>query len=644
MNITILSTLLTLCVLLNGCTKKPVPMTAAGNPAEGNIESFLGEPRFDIQNLSERAAWPNLVVAVDGTVLPFWIGRNEPPRFRRSEDGGATWEEERHTEDPPGRGGRRSGTSVVDETTGDIIVFGSAESGLWNGHSWRSHDNGKTWSYNGASEDIVKPHASIAIEGTPSKSGRGLTHGSEGGITLRHGENKGRLLVPARSYGSPGQRADYTELYNCAIYSDDGGRTWQTSAPFPAFGTGEGTLAELSDGRIYYNSRRHWAPEEEGENVRMRWIAWSHDGGETWKDLSVSKVLPDGEKIRDYGCKGGLVRLPVEKHDILIFSMPDSPVGRINGTVWASFDGGNTWPVKRVVEEGGFGYSSLAAGRPGTPSEGMIYLHFSKIARFNLSWLLEGELTGDGTLPGWVERRSSIDAKADINNREGLTSPVISHGDGVEDTDGNTYKTVKIGSQEWMAENLDVSTFKNGDPIPEAKTADEWLKAVEEGKPAWCFYANDPANGKRYGKLYNWHAVTDPRGLAPAGWHLPTNAEWTQLKVFLGGEDVAGSKMKSTGGWKENGNGTNESGFSGLPAGTRGDYPLYSFSSVQRRGTFSNLGSFGCWWEYDTTNARFHYMHYGDGSAGSARNTRRESDNAFWAYQSYGFSVRSLRD
>ena len=103
---------------------------------------------------------------------------------------------------------------------------------------------------------------------------------------------------------------------------------------------------------------------------------------------------------------GGLVRLPIRGRDILIYSNCDSPEGRKLGTVWASFDGGKTWPVKRLVFEGSFGYSSLTAGREGTASEGWIYLHFessgAKVARFNLTWLLKGDETGDGEIPKWL--------------------------------------------------------------------------------------------------------------------------------------------------------------------------------------------------------------------------------------------------
>ena len=126
--------------------------------------------------------------------------------------------------------------------------------------------------------------------------------------------------------------------------------------------------------------------------------------------------------------------------------------------------------------------------------------------------------------------------------------------------DGRVYKTVKIGSQVWMAENLNASIFRNGDPIPQAKTDEEWNRAGKNKQPAWCYYNNDPANGAKYGKLYNWYAVNDLRGLAPVGYHIPSDAEWTRLTDYLGGAEKAGPKMKSKQGWPEHGYGTNSSG------------------------------------------------------------------------------------
>jgi len=116
----------------------------------------------------------------------------------------------------------------------------------------------------------------------------------------------------------------------------------------------------------------------------------------------------------------------------------------------------------------------------------------------------------------------------------------------------NAQDDVKIGTQVWTSKNLDVSTFRNGDPIPQAKNAEEWKKAGENRQPAWCYYNNNEQNGKVYGKLYNWHAVNDSRGLAPNGYHIPSDAEWTILTDKLGGEEIAGKKMKSKQGWGYN--------------------------------------------------------------------------------------------
>ena len=156
------------------------------------------------------------------------------------------------------------------------------------------------------------------------------------------------------------------------------------------------------------------------------------------------------------------------------------------------------------------------------------------------------------------------------------------------------FDTIRIGDQVWMAKNLNVTNFRNNEPIPEARTKEEWIKAGKEGKPAWCHYENKDENGIKYGKLYNWYAVTDPRGIAPAGWHVSSDAEWRLVTDFLGGEDAAGTKMKSPTGWTKNGNGSNESGFSGLPGGSR-DF----------NGDFSYGDQIGYWW---TTTAQDNHL------------------------------------
>ena len=105
------------------------------------------------------------------------------------------------------------------------------------------------------------------------------------------------------------------------------------------------------------------------------------------------------------------------------------------------------------------------------------------------------------------------------------------------DADGNVYQTVTISNQTWMKSNLNVSHYRNGDVIPQITDSSQWANLTTG---AWCYYKNDDANGPVYGKMYNWYAVNDPRGLAPVGYHIPNNLEWSNLTTFLGGESIAG--------------------------------------------------------------------------------------------------------
>ena len=403
-------------------------LTAEGNPAEGPLDAFLGEPLFEREVVFEgdQVREPYLAVALDGTVL---ILRNRGIHLRRSEDGGQTWSE--IIEVPFGF---RDTNMIVDETTGDILVVRMWEE---TDRQWRSRDHGKTWEEEAI---VLRPNelmrwlewTGLKQRGTADRSaedtGQYYMHGnaSESGITLRHGEHKGRLLVSAtfRPHASahPSDRDPVDAIYSCAIYSDDGGETWHVSGLFPEGYTEEAALVELHDGRIYYNSRSHEGfhdrtlARELPEETHLRRIAWSYDGGKTWEDLGINRVLPDGGGYgRGYGMKAGLARLPVNGRDILLYSNSDTAGGeREKMTVWASFDGGATWPVKRLVYQNSGAYSSMGAGRPGTPSEGQVYLLFEgigeqrygamQVARFNLAWLLEGEPTGNGEVPDWVER------------------------------------------------------------------------------------------------------------------------------------------------------------------------------------------------------------------------------------------------
>ena len=143
---------------------------------------------------------------------------------------------------------------------------------------------------------------------------------------------------------------------------------------------------------------------------------------------------------------------------------------------------------------------------------------------------------------------------------------------------------VRIGNQVWMTKNLNVSRYRNGDLIPQVTNPTQWANLTTG---AWCYFENNTANGTVYGKLYNWYAVNDTRKLAPIGYHIPTDAEWTTLTTFLGGEDIAGGKMKSTTGWiAPNTGATNISGFTGFPGGDRTSGGVF----------YDEIGYAGIWW------------------------------------------------
>lgn len=186
------------------------------------------------------------------------------------------------------------------------------------------------------------------------------------------------------------------------------------------------------------------------------------------------------------------------------------------------------------------------------------------------------------------------------------------------------YPQVVIGNQIWMKKNLNVDKFRNGDPIPHIKSDKEWLKAGGEGKPAWCYYDNDPENGKKYGKLYNWFAVNDPRGLAPEGWHVASDDEWTHLTDFLGGGEVAGTKIKSLNEWKNSFLNTDDYEYSALPSGKRYGY-----------GDYDYIGNIGVWWSSTEESAKYAWVR----RLGNFKNMIRDPFE-----KRFGLSVRCVRD
>ncbi|MFA4851227.1 MAG: FISUMP domain-containing protein [Bacteroidales bacterium] len=192
------------------------------------------------------------------------------------------------------------------------------------------------------------------------------------------------------------------------------------------------------------------------------------------------------------------------------------------------------------------------------------------------------------------------------------------------DADNNNYSVVQIGTQVWMAENLKTTKYRNGDPIPNVTDYTAWSNLISG---AYCDYDNTPSNSTIYGKLYNWYTIVDSRNLCPTGWHVPTDAEWTSLVDSLGGESVAGRKLKEidSAHWQSPNLATNESGFTALPGAMR-----------SWNGTFDYIGVYGYWWsssEYNTYDAWYRYMYYFSYDVFKNYNDKQN-----------GLSVRCLRD
>jgi uncharacterized protein (TIGR02145 family) len=198
----------------------------------------------------------------------------------------------------------------------------------------------------------------------------------------------------------------------------------------------------------------------------------------------------------------------------------------------------------------------------------------------------------------------------------------------MEDQQGNIYKTITIGNQEWMTENLKTTIYRNGDPIPNVTNNSQWASTTDGG---WCYYNNNAQFDCPYGKLYNWYTVSDPRNVCPTGWHVPSNEEWTSLASYVGvgNEGIAGGKLKSTGTqyWLDfNLAATNETGFSGLPGGQRNN-----------NGVFITIGQSGSWWTAsEDFDLQWPFFRYLSSQAGEV------SQGSF--SKNLGNSIRCIRD
>jgi uncharacterized protein (TIGR02145 family) len=292
-----------------------------------------------------------------------------------------------------------------------------------------------------------------------------------------------------------------------------------------------------------------------------------------------------------------------------------SPVGTIGSINW----GNGTYFLKTETD----------------PTNGTNYSIVGTSQLLSVPYALQANNAGNG-----FNRVSATGDTLFWENGKSVIIPGISSANNtVTDASGNTYPIITIGTQVWMAENLRTTKYRDGSNIPVVASSTTWANNWNNGsplqQPMMCWYNNDQATytANKFGALYNWYAINPAtngnKNVCPTGWHVPTDAEWTTLTTSLGGESVAGGKMKSTSTqyWvSPNTGATNSSGFSGLPGGSRnGD------------GTFQQIGDYGVWWsstEYNTIYAWFRYLSYFNGVV--SRN--------FDVTKPLGFSVRCLKD
>jgi len=207
-----------------------------------------------------------------------------------------------------------------------------------------------------------------------------------------------------------------------------------------------------------------------------------------------------------------------------------------------------------------------------------------------------------------------------------------------ESSERSKFKEVKIGNQVWMAENLNVAIFRNGEPIPQVESQEEWIQAGKNKQPAWCYFGNNITNEPTYGKLYNWYAVNDIRGLAPIGWHVPSDAEWIKLNDYLIKQETppeVGKELRSRDKWPCESN--NKSGFTGLPGGYRDfDGSFNNFSGLPY------IGDFGMWWSSTNCDYKINTQAFGHGL--DCTGLGDENLLRYGCLFEMGLSIRCLKD
>ena len=322
------------------------------------------------------------------------------------------------------------------------------------------------------------------------------------------------------------------------------------------------------------------------------------------KETSSSETNSNEVKVSSINCESATITGEIIK---------GQPVSNVTATIDYTGGNGKTYLTKSYTSSGVTGLSATLLAGTLANGEG------------TLVYTISGTPTSSGTANFSIdlgEKSCTIKIAVSI-------APISGYGPNIIDVENNTYKTVYIGTQQWMGENLKVSKYSDGTTIPNITDNTQWASNT---KGAWCYYDNNAANNAKYGKLYNWYAVSKTtngnKNVCPTGWHVPTYAEWRVLTDYLGGSSVAGGKLKEAGttSWNSpNFEASNTSLFTGLPGGGRYYDGLYKF-----------IGDFGYWWsstELNTGTAWYRPLSYYGGDANGDNDDTRS-----------GFSVRCLRD
>lgn len=316
------------------------------------IESTV--PKYELTELHSEGRFPNIVSNNNGVIVTTW--GKDSIFVKVSIDNGSNWSDKIFISK-----GINGGGLTFNPKTNEFLFFiedihpPNSEISLI-----KSDDLFETFLKVNVT-DFIKPNN---------------IHMNDHGIILKSNKYKpGRIIIPSRNFGNGNNKENWPIHFSNSIYSDDNGNSWNVSGRFPANGTGEGSIVELKNGDLLYNSRRHYSSKNFME-TRNRNTAHSYDGGLTWENHNIDLELPDGDQCTDYGLMGSLIKIPYPDKDFFMFSNIDSECGRKNGTIWFTNEDDESVWKKKLIFEGDFAYSSMIFSINSNTKEDEIFIFF----------------------------------------------------------------------------------------------------------------------------------------------------------------------------------------------------------------------------------------------------------------------------